>query len=67
MEQQYTNMLRIGEVCRRTGLSKSQVHRLTDEFGFPEPIKLGKRATAWIEAEVESWLQERIAATREVA
>lgn len=67
MEQRYTNMLRIGEVCRRTGLSKSQVHRLTADFGFPEPIKLGKRATAWIEAEVESWLQGRIAATREVA
>ncbi len=64
MEQQYTNMLRIGEVCRRTGLSKSQVHRLTDEFGFPEPIKLGKRATAWIEAEVEGWLRERIARSR---
>lgn len=67
MEHKYTSMIRIGEVCRRTGLSKSQVHRLTAEFGFPEPVKLGKRATAWIEAEVERWLQERIAATREVA
>ena len=67
MEPHCTNMLRIGEVCRRTGLSKSQVHRLTAELGFPRPIKLGKRATAWIEAEVENWLQQRITATREVA
>lgn len=67
MEPHYTNMLRISEVCRRTGLSKSQVHRLTAEFGFPQSIRLSTRATAWIEAEVESWLQERIAATREVA
>lgn len=67
MEPHYTSMLRIGEVCRRTGLSKSQVHRLTAELGFPQPIKLGKRATAWVEAEVESWLQKRIAAARKVA
>ena len=33
MEPHYTNMLRISEVCRRTGLSKSQVHRLTAELG----------------------------------
>lgn len=36
MESQYTTMLRIGEVCRRTGLSKSQIHRLAGEMGFPK-------------------------------
>lgn len=64
METQVTQMLRIGEVCRRTGLSKSQIHRLVDGSGFPDPIKLSARATAWVEAEVENWLRERIAVTR---
>lgn len=66
MELQYTSMLRIGEVCRRTGLSKSQIHRLVSELGFPKPIRLSKRAVAFVAADVEAWLQERISATREV-
>lgn len=67
MELKYTNMLRIGEVCRRTGLSKSQVHRMVDQCGFPEPIKLSKRAIGWVAAEIENWLQARITATRKAA
>lgn len=67
MEMQYTSMLRVGEVCRRTGLSKSQIHRLVADMGFPQPIRLGKRAIAWVASDVESWLQDRIAATRQAA
>lgn len=67
MELQYTNMLRIGEVCRRTGLSKSQVHRMVGECSFPEPVKLSRRAIAWVAAEVENWLQARITASRQAA
>ena len=67
MEFNSTNMLRIADVCRRTGLSKSQVHRLVGELGFPRPVKLSKRATAWVEGEVENWLQRRIAESRKVA
>lgn len=65
MDHQNIQMLRIGEVCRRTGLSKSQIFRLVDGCGFPAPIKLSARATAWIEAEVEGWLRARITATRQ--
>lgn len=65
MEMQYTSMLRIGEVCRRTGLSKSQIHRMVHELDFPVPIRLSKRAVAWVSADVEAWLQERITATRD--
>lgn len=67
MESQYTNMLRINAVCQRTGLSKSQVHRMVSESGFPQPVRLSKRAVAYVAAEVENWLQERISATRKVA
>ena len=67
MESHYTSMLRVSEVCRRTGLSKSQIHRLAGEMGFPQPIRLSKRAVAWVAADVEAWLQGRITATRRVA
>ena len=64
LQYTYTTMLRIGEVCRRTGLSKSQIHRLVRDLSFPAPVRLSKRAVAWIAADVETWLQERITTTR---
>ncbi len=64
MDYQATQMLRIREVCQRTSLSKSQLYRLVDELAFPAPIRLGRRACAWVEAEVEQWLRDRIAHSR---
>lgn len=64
MNSKHTSMLRIVEVCQRTGLSKSQIHRMVDEGVFPPSIKLSCRATAWVASEVESWLQARIAESR---
>jgi prophage regulatory protein len=57
-------MLRLADVCHRTGLFKSQVLRLIDEQGFPRPIKLSVRANGWIESEVTGWIRERIALSR---
>ncbi|PLX39960.1 MAG: hypothetical protein C0608_10345 [Deltaproteobacteria bacterium] len=31
---------------------------------FPKPIKLGPRASGWLESEIDSWLQERIEESR---
>lgn len=64
MDHQTTQMLRIRDVCQRTALSKSQLYRLVDELSFPAPVRLGRRACAWVEAEVEQWLRERIAHSR---
>ncbi|WP_374318025.1 helix-turn-helix transcriptional regulator [Pseudoxanthomonas kaohsiungensis] len=57
-------MLRFADVCRRTGLSKSQILRLMDKQGFPQPIKLCARANGWIESEITGWLRERIVRSR---
>jgi prophage regulatory protein len=31
---------------------------------FPPPVKIGKRASAWLEADIERWIADRIAASR---
>jgi len=64
MELHTIQMLRIREVCQRTALSKSQLYRLVDELSFPAPVRLGRRACAWVEAEVDQWLRDRIAHNR---
>lgn len=68
-----TIILRIAEVRRRTGLSRSTIYaRITPdprrprEYDptFPVPIRLGARAVGWIAAEVDAWVAARVAETR---
>ena len=55
-------LLRLREVCRRTGLSRSVIYRRISVGDFPAPVKLGERASAWVESEIAEWCTARIAA-----
>ena len=55
-------LLRLREVCRRTCKSRSEIYRRIAAGEFPEPVKLGERASAWPEHEVTAWIASRIAA-----
>jgi prophage regulatory protein len=48
----------------KIGLSRSRVHALIAKGEFPRPIKLGARASAWVESEVLAWLEDRIKQSR---
>lgn len=54
-------LIRIDEVISQTGLNRASVYR---ESGFPRPIKVSARASAWIESEVQSWIQQQISRQR---
>ena len=56
------NLLRLREVCRRTCKSRSEIYRRIAAGDFPQPVKLGERAVAWPEHEVNAWIADRIAA-----
>ncbi len=58
-------LLRIDEVKRRTGRSRSSIYADAQKGDFPKPIKIGNRATAWLEAEVNDWISRRVAISRE--
>jgi prophage regulatory protein len=62
-----TRILRVAEVCNRTGMSKPHIYALGAQGKFPKPIKLSARASGWIESEVEAFLAARIAASRGAA
>lgn len=55
-------LLRLPQVQARTGLSRSEIYRRIASGGFPAPVKLGERASAWPEHEVTAWCEARIAA-----
>ena len=54
-------MLRLPQVKSKTGLPTSTIYKLIEENQFPRQIKLGPRTVAWLETEVEEWIQSRIA------
>ena len=57
-------ILRLPEVQRRTGLSRSTIYVRLDQGLFPRPVSLGARAVGWIDSEVDEWIRERIVASR---
>ena len=59
-------ILRLPEVKKTTGLSRSTIYSRISRGTFPRPVNLGARAVGWIEAEIEEWLQQRIEASRKV-
>ena len=48
-----------------TGLGRSTIYRLQADQQFPQSIKLGIRAVGWLEREVQEWLAERVASSRD--
>lgn len=60
------NLLRLPKVEAATGYKRSTIYRLIQCGEFPAPITLSSngRASAWIEDEVNAWIQERITASR---
>ena len=57
-------ILRIPQVRERTGLGNSQLYKLISDDKFPRQIKLGLRASGWIETEVDEWIEKKIAESR---
>ncbi|EKC7833190.1 MULTISPECIES: helix-turn-helix transcriptional regulator [Klebsiella pneumoniae complex] len=58
------SLIRLPEVQRRTGYSKAWIYRLMAEQRFPSSIKIGSRAIAFIESEIDEWISERIESSR---
>jgi len=59
------SFIRLKKVEDRTGLKKSMVYDLMSKEKFPKSIKIGDRAVAWIESEVDQWIQNKIPESRQ--
>lgn len=53
------NILRLKEVIKITGLSRSTIYLMIEKGKFPRQIHLGARAVGWLESEVYEWLEIR--------
>jgi prophage regulatory protein len=53
--------IRLPEVKKMTGLGKTTLYEMIKDGAFPAPVKIGGRAVAWVESEVEQWAAARLA------
>lgn len=55
-------LLRLPQVIERTSLKRSTIYELMEKGVFPRPVKIsGARQNAWVEAEVDAYVEARIA------
>lgn len=64
-------LLRLPDVTRLSGYSRSMLYALISQGLYPKPIKIGERAVAWPSQEVESMVasvvsQQPVAERREL-
>ena len=59
-------IIRLPDVRQLVGLSRSSIYARIQAGTFPSPIKMG-HSSGWIESEVQAWIDQQIAATREPA
>ena len=62
--------IRLPEVMSRTGYGRTSIYRKMEDGSLPKSLKLGgppkdpnefdSRAVAWIEDEVDQWVEDRI-------
>jgi len=59
-------LLRWDQVQPIVSICRSHAHQLVARNLFPRPRKLvpGGRASAWVESEINAWVQQRIADTQ---
>ncbi len=55
-------LLKSTDITSNFGLSRSHMYALIQKGEFPKPIKLSERSSAWLESEVQAWIDARIAA-----
>ena len=53
--------LRLGDVQRVTGLTRSTIYDMVSKGEFPKQVLLGARAVGWVENEVAEWQRKKVA------
>jgi prophage regulatory protein len=53
-------MIRLPTVIEQTGLSRSSIYLRMKNNKFPQSISLGDRAIAWLEEDINQWIEDKI-------
>lgn len=53
-------LLKLDAVKQITAQSKSTIYAKISGGKFPPPVRLGERAVAWVEEEINAWVSARM-------
>ncbi|MBE2288957.1 MAG: AlpA family transcriptional regulator [Chitinophagaceae bacterium] len=53
-------IIRLPEVKKTTGLSRSTIYKMMMENTFPATISLGAKSVGWLESDIQEWIKSRI-------
>jgi prophage regulatory protein len=67
MSQHDHDLIRLPEVLRMTGLSKSSLYAMIKQNRFVAGVKLSERSVAWPSWLVREWIDQRIASSAPTA
>ena len=53
-------LLKLFQVAEQLNVCKSQVYNLVKQGYLPKPIKIGRRGSAWLQSDIDSWFKSKI-------
>ncbi|ECU9386452.1 TPA: AlpA family transcriptional regulator [Salmonella enterica subsp. enterica serovar Concord] len=53
-------LLRLPQLLDKTGLKRAQVYAYMKTGYFPKSIKIGPSSVAWLESEIDDWINEKL-------
>ena len=53
-------LLRLKQVEEKTGLKRSQIYLYMKNGTFPRSIKIGPSSVAWLEYEIDEWINLKL-------
>jgi prophage regulatory protein len=59
-DRQPGRLIRLQEVISRTCLSRTEIYRRIAAGTFPTNIRVGLRAVAWSESEIDDWIRSLV-------
>lgn len=53
-------LIKLKEVIQKTSLGHSSIYKFIAEGSFPKQVSLGAKSVAWLESEVDDWIEEKV-------
>ncbi len=53
-------LIKLKEVMAKTSLGHSSIYKFISEGTFPKQVSLGAKSVAWVESEVDDWIEKKV-------
>ena len=54
------SLIKLKKVIEKTTLGRSTIYEFMAKGTFPKQVSLGAKSVAWLESEVDDWIEEKV-------